>query len=178
VNKKVLLIGAAIVVPIVVILFMNLGRDPRKVESPLVGRQMIDFRLREVGTTRTVDLSSFRGRPIVVNFWATWCVPCYAEHRVLASVATMMGSQVQFVGVVFDDDEAKILQFLNENGHAYPALEDEGGKVAIAYGVYGVPETFFIDKAGTIVAKHEGPLDEITLTNYVAAAMGGFDVAR
>lgn len=172
-NKKVLLIGLAVIVPIIVVLFMNLGRDPRKVESPLVGREMIDFTLREVGTTRSVDLSSFRGKPIVVNFWATWCVPCYAEHRVLASVAQMMGSQVQFVGVVFDDEESKILQFLRENGHAYPALEDEGGKVAIAYGVYGVPETFFIDRAGKIVAKHEGPLDEGTLTSYVAATMGG-----
>ena len=79
----------------------------------------------------------------------------------------------EIVGVVFDDEESKILQFLQENGHAYPALEDEGGKVAIAYGVYGVPETFFIDRAGTIVAKHEGPLDEGSLTSYVAIAMGG-----
>ncbi len=172
-NRKVLLIGLAIIVPIIVVLFMNLGRDPRKVESPLVGRQMIDFRLREVGTTRSVDLSSFRGKPIVVNFWATWCVPCYTEHRILARVARMTGSQVQFVGVVFDDEETKILQFLEENGHAYPALEDEGGKVAIAYGVYGVPETFFIDRTGKIVAKHEGPLDEGSLTSYLAAAMGG-----
>ena len=172
-NKKVLLIGMAIIVPIIVVLFMNLGRDPRKVTSPLVAREMIDFRLREVGTTQSVDLSSFRGRPIVVNFWATWCVPCHVEHQVLARVANMFGSQVQFVGVVFDDEESKILQFLQENGHAYPALEDEGGKVAIAYGVYGVPETFFIDKAGKIVAKHEGPLDEGSLTNYVAMAMGG-----
>jgi cytochrome c biogenesis protein CcmG/thiol:disulfide interchange protein DsbE len=172
VNKKVLLIGLAIIVPIIVVLFVNLGRDPRKVASPLVGREMIDFRLREVGTQRTVDLSSFRGKPIVVNFWATWCVPCYTEHKILARVAQMTGSQVQFVGVVFDDEEAKILQFLQENGHAYPALEDEGGKVAIAYGVYGVPETFFIDKSGKIVAKHEGPLDEGSLTNYVATVMG------
>ena len=82
-NKKVLLIGMAIIVPIILILFVNLGRDPRKVTSPLVGREMIDFRLREVGTTRSVDLSSFRGRPIVVNFWATWCVPCHVEHQVL-----------------------------------------------------------------------------------------------
>jgi cytochrome c biogenesis protein CcmG, thiol:disulfide interchange protein DsbE len=173
VNKKVLLIGLAIIVPIIVVLFMNLGRDPRKVDSPLVGRPMIDFTLREVGTTQTVDLSSYRGKPIVVNFWATWCVPCHVEHQVLARVAKMMGSQVQFVGVVFDDEEEKILQFLRQNGHAYPALEDEGGKVAIAYGVYGVPETFFIDRAGTIVAKHEGPLDEGTLTSYVASVIGG-----
>ncbi len=171
-NRKVLLIGFAIIVPILVILFVNLGRDPRKVESPLVGRQMIDFRLREVGTTRSLDLASFKGKPIVVNFWATWCVPCYTEHKILARVSQMTGSEVQFVGVVFDDEEAKILQFLQENGHAYPALEDEGGKVAIAYGVYGVPETFFIDRTGKIVAKHEGPLDEGSLTNYIAMAMG------
>lgn len=171
-NKKVLLIGAAVVVPIIVVLFMNLGRDPRKVDSPLVGRPMIDFTLREVGTTQTIDVAKYRGKPVVINFWATWCVPCYTEHKILARVAQMTGSQVQFIGVVFDDEEAKILRFLQENGHAYPALEDEGGKVAIAYGVYGVPETFFIDKTGKIVAKHEGPLDEGSLTNYIAMAMG------
>ncbi len=171
-NKKVLLIGAIVVVPIIVILFMNLGRDPRKVESPLIGRPLIDFTLREVGTTQSIDIARYRGKPLVINFWATWCVPCYTEHRILARIAQMTGSQVQFIGVVFDDEESKILQFLQENGHAYPALEDEGGKVAIAYGVYGVPETFFIDKAGTIVAKHEGPLDEGSLTNYIAMAMG------
>jgi cytochrome c biogenesis protein CcmG, thiol:disulfide interchange protein DsbE len=173
VNRKVLLIGLAIVVPIVLILFMNLGRDPRKVNSPLVGRQVIDFSLTEVGTKQPMDIASLRGTPMVINFWATWCVPCYAEHKVLTRIARATGSRVQFIGVVFDDEPAKILRFLAENGSAYPTLVDEGGKVAIAYGVYGVPETFFVDASGTIVAKHEGALTDSSLTNYLAMVTGG-----
>lgn len=172
-NRKVLIIGAAVVAPIILVLFMNLGRDPRKVDSPLVGREVIDFKLREVGSGQPMDLSQFKGKPLVINFWATWCVPCHTEHGILVRVARMMGSNVQFLGVVFDDEESKILAFLDENGRAYPTLVDEGGKVAIAYGVYGVPETFFVDPAGKIVAKHEGPLSEGLLTNYIATAMGG-----
>jgi cytochrome c biogenesis protein CcmG, thiol:disulfide interchange protein DsbE len=173
VNRKVLLIGLAIVVPIILVLFMNLGRNPHKVDSPLVGRQVIDFSLKEVGTAAPMDIASLRGKPIIINFWATWCVPCYAEHKVLTRIARMTGSRVQFIGVVFDDEPAKILRFLAENGSAYPTLVDEGGKVAIAYGVYGVPETFFVDAGGTIVAKHEGALTDSSLTNYIAMLTGG-----
>lgn len=172
-NRKVLLIGLALVVPIIAVLFMNLGRDPRKVDSPLVGRKVIGFSLNEVGTNQPMNIASYAGKPLVINFWATWCVPCYAEHKVLTRIARMAGSNVQFIGVVFDDEPSRILRFLAENGSAYPTLVDEGGKVAIAYGVYGVPETFFVDPSGTIVAKHEGPLTDSLLTNYIAMASGG-----
>ncbi|HVR42024.1 MAG TPA: redoxin domain-containing protein [Thermoanaerobaculia bacterium] len=172
-NRKVLLIGAALVVPTIAILFLNLGRNPHKVVSPLVGRPMIEFKLTEVGSGQPIDLASMRGRPLVINFWATWCLPCYAEHGVLVRGARRMGSDVQFLGVVFDDEESRILRFLDQNGREYPTLVDEAGKVAIAYGVYGVPETFFVDAAGTIVAKHEGPLDDSSLAAYLATVIGG-----
>lgn len=171
-NRKVLLIGLAIIIPIVAILFLNLGRNPHKVDSPLIGRDLIEFKLREVGSGAPMDIASLKGKPMVINFWATWCQPCYAEHGVLTRSARMMGSDVQFVGVVFDDEESRILKFLDENGRAYPTLVDEGGKVAIAYGVYGVPETFFVDRGGRIVAKHEGPLTDAMLSTYIASTMG------
>lgn len=162
-NRKVLIAGLVIVVPFIVLLVMNLGRDPHKVESPLVGKAAPPFALREVGTSDVFDVGALRGKPIVLNFWATWCVPCYAEHGVLVSSAKALGSKVQFLGVVYDDTEPKILQFLDENGRSYPTLFDEQGRTAIAYGVYGVPETFFIDPEGTIVAKFEGPLSPQSL---------------
>lgn len=171
-NRKVLLIGVAIIIPVITVLFMNLGRNPHRVDSPLVGRELIEFKLREVGSGAPMDIASLKGKPMVINFWATWCLPCYAEHGVLTRTARRMGSDVQFVGVVFDDEESRILRFLDENGRAYPTLVDEDGKVAIAYGVYGVPETFFVDPSGTIVAKHEGPLDDASLNAYLASMMG------
>jgi cytochrome c biogenesis protein CcmG/thiol:disulfide interchange protein DsbE len=109
---------------------------------------------------------------VVLNFWATWCVPCYQEHPVLAAGASRY-PDVAFVGVVYEDEEARVERYLREQGGSYPSLMDDGGKTAIAYGVYGVPETFFIAPDGTIVEKHTGPLTEGRLRTLVARARNG-----
>ena len=157
-NRTVLVVGILIAIAVVGILFIGLGKDPQKIESPLIGRVAPAFTLREVGTANTVNLEQFRGKPVVLNFWATWCGPCWEEHPVLVANARMMQPNVQFVGVVFQDTEEKIQSFLNSRGSAYPTLIDDAGKTAIAYGVGGVPETFFLDASGKIVAKHDGPI--------------------
>src|SRR5687767_15877295 len=141
-NRKVLLIGLALIVPVVAILILALKRNPNEVRSPLIGKPAPPFALQEVSTGRPVSLQNFRGRPVVVNFWATWCVPCYAEHEVLTRTASI-APNIAFVGIAYDDPEEKILQFLQQYGSAYPTAMDPEGKTAIAYGVYGVPETFF-----------------------------------
>jgi cytochrome c biogenesis protein CcmG/thiol:disulfide interchange protein DsbE len=150
-------VGFGATAVLVGILFNGLGKDPSAIESPLLGKPAPAFALRELGGTTPVSLHQFRGKPLVVNFWATWCGPCYEEHPVLVAGARSE-PRVQFAGVVFQDTEPKIRQFLAERGSAYPTLIDAGGKTAIAYGVGGVPETFFIDAGGVIVAKHSGPL--------------------
>jgi cytochrome c biogenesis protein CcmG/thiol:disulfide interchange protein DsbE len=170
-NRVVLIAGIIITVALVVILSAGLGKDPQHIDSPLIGKQAPDFALKAVGTGETIDLNQFRGKPLVVNFWATWCRPCYEEHPVLVSNAQMMQGQVQFLGVVFQDKEEKIQQFLNERGTAYPTLVDQAGKTAIAYGVGGVPETFFLNRNGKVVAKFEGPIDPDTLQKNVRKAM-------
>jgi cytochrome c biogenesis protein CcmG/thiol:disulfide interchange protein DsbE len=122
-----------------------------------------------------VTLQTLRGRTVVVNFWATWCVPCFQEHPVLQQAARTMPASVAFLGVVYEDEEAKVASFLRQQGSAYPTLMDDGGKMAIAYGVYGVPETFFISPDGTIVEKYVGPLTASALQSLVAkaSAFGG-----
>jgi cytochrome c biogenesis protein CcmG/thiol:disulfide interchange protein DsbE len=171
VNRTVLIVGVLITIAVIGILFVGLGKDPQAIDSPLLGRTAPSFALREVGTGQVLNLEQFRGKPVVLNFWATWCAPCYEEHPVLVANARRLGSQVQFVGVVFQDTEDKILNFLRDRGSSYPTVVDDAGKTAIAYGVGGVPETFFLNAQGTIVAKHDGPISTDLLQANLIKAM-------
>ena len=109
---------------------------------------------------------------VAINFWATWCVPCFQEHAALVEAARSL-PDVQFLGIVYEDDEAQTGEFLRQRGTSYPSLMDKDGKTAIAYGVFGVPETFFIDPEGRIVEKYVGPLDRGAILSLVARARGG-----
>jgi cytochrome c biogenesis protein CcmG/thiol:disulfide interchange protein DsbE len=169
-NKTVLIIGVVIVAVVVFVLFAGLGKDPAIIDSPLIGKPAPPFALKAVGSGETIDLEALRGKPVILNFWATWCGPCYEEHPTLVANARNLPN-VQFVGVVFNDDEDKIMRFLAQRGTAYPTLLDTNGKTAIAYGVGGVPETYFINPAGTIVAKYAGPLSTEELQANLAKAL-------
>ena len=170
-NRTVVIVGSLIAFAVVGVLFVGLGKNPAEIRSPLIGRPAPGFALREVGTGRTIDIAQFRGKPVIVNFWATWCGPCWEEHPVLVANARQLGGDVQFVGVVFQDTEDKILGFLNQRGSSYPTLVDQQGKTAIAYGVGGVPETYFLDRNGVIRAKYAGPMNDDILRENLQKAM-------
>ena len=167
-NFKVLAAGLAVAASLLGVLAANLGRDPHVVESPLVGRPAPPFSLVPVGGGAPLTVPA--GRPVVLNFWASWCMPCFEEHPVLVRAASDLGSEVQFLGVVYEDEEKRIGDYLRRQGTAYPNLLDPDAKTAIAYGVFGVPESFFIDRQGKIVAKHVGPLDPETLMRNLRLA--------
>ncbi len=106
---------------------------------------------------RTLDLGELRGRPVVLNFWASWCGPCKEEAPLLERVwKTYRDRGLVVVGVNIQDLEADARRFVRENGITYPNVRDRDGRVNRAYGVTGVPETFFIDPAGRIVRKFPG----------------------
>ena len=168
-NKGVLGIGLAVTLPLLALLLLNIGRNPTAITSPLINQPAPDVRLRGLEGGGTVQMSALRGRPAVVNFWATWCIPCVQEHQSLTAGARS-NPDVTFLGVVYEDTVENARGFLAQRGSAYTTYEDVEGKAAIAFGVYGVPETFFIDSKGTIVDKYVGPLDDATLREKLAAA--------
>jgi cytochrome c biogenesis protein CcmG/thiol:disulfide interchange protein DsbE len=169
-NKGVLAAGLAVTLPLIVLLVVNIHRDPTSIASPLIEKPAPDVRLMELSGGGSVRLASLKGRPAVVNFWATWCIPCIQEHAAL-SAGARTNPDVAFLGVVYEDTAENAKGFLEKRGGAaYPTYADDDGKAAIAFGVYGVPETFFIDAKGVIVEKYVGPLDPDTLRQRLAVA--------
>ncbi|MXX60187.1 MAG: redoxin family protein [Holophagales bacterium] len=156
-NRKVLLVGVGISLPLLLVLGFAFRHDPQIVESPLIGKPAPSFRLADLDGN-VVDLAELRGKPVVINFWATYCVPCWAEHPLLLEGSRRWQGEIHFLGVVYHDEPETIAEFNTVFGSWGPSLIDEGGRVAIAYGVYGPPETFFIDRDGVIVDKTIGPL--------------------
>lgn len=151
---------AAAAVAVVVTLFASqIDANPTIVRTVLVGKPAPVFALQSVdgGVVRSSD---FVGRPYVVNFWATWCVECRKEHPYLMSFYNEWAPRgVGMVGVVYNDSAGKVRQFRQEmtaGGSSYPDVMDPGGRTALDYGVYGVPETFVVDANGVVVAKFVG----------------------
>jgi cytochrome c biogenesis protein CcmG, thiol:disulfide interchange protein DsbE len=164
--KKVLILIA--VVPVLALFAYGLTRDPRSIPSPLVGRQASDFVLSLFDGGRFA-LSEQRGKVVVVNVWSSWCIPaCYNEAPALEAAWQRYRSRdVVVVGVNYQDRDAAAREFLSRFRHTFPNGPDVGSKIAIEYGVYGVPETFFIDRDGRIAHKHVGEISLPTLVQHI-----------
>ncbi len=156
------------------LLASGLGRDPRELPSELVHERAPAFSLQRLDGGGVVDLEAFRGQVVVVNFWASWCEPCKQEHPVLRAVWERYRERgVVLVGVDFEDTERDALAFARDNGGDWPVVADPGSRTAIAYGVFGVPETFVIAPDGTIVAKTVGAVTYEWLTDEIESALRG-----
>ncbi|MBI1847406.1 MAG: redoxin domain-containing protein [Candidatus Rokubacteria bacterium] len=150
-------------VPVLALLAYGFRVNPRDVPSPLVGRPAPAFRL-EAYDGPPVALEALRGKVVVVNFWASWCYPaCYEEAPALErGWGAYRDRDVVVVGVDIQDKREAGRKFIKDFRLSFPNAPDPAGKVSIDYGVYGVPETFFIDRAGRIRAKHVGAVtDEV-----------------
>jgi len=136
----------------------GLSRDPTVIRSGLLGRPAPDFALRTLEGSGLVHLSALRGQVVVINFWASWCAACREEHpSLLAAWERYRDQGVALVGIDFEDQKRPALDFMREMGGDWPVVEDPGGRTALNYGVYGVPETFFIGPDGVIRYKQIGP---------------------
>ena len=139
--------------------------DPKGVPSALIGKPPPDFTLAPLEGAERPGLAStdLKGlaRPVLVNFFASWCAPCVAEHPYLVK---LQRQGVPLLGVAYKDKPADSLAFLKRHGNPYQRIGvDQPGRVAIDWGLYGVPETYLIDKAGLIRWRWAGPLTEEVL---------------
>jgi cytochrome c biogenesis protein CcmG/thiol:disulfide interchange protein DsbE len=153
----------AAAVPVLLLLAYGFKTDPREIPSPLLGRPAAAFSLTTF-SGNPLSLEGLRGKVVVLNFWASWCVPaCYEEAPTLERTwRAYKDKGVTVVGVDVQDKEEAAREFLARFEHSFPNAPDPRGRVSVDYGVYGVPETFFIDRRGRVRFKHVGALtDEI-----------------
>lgn len=113
------------------------------------------------------DLAANRGKPVLVNFWASWCIPCEDEAVVLEQGSRQYRDRVTFIGVNVQDTEPNARAFLRRFGVTYPNGMDVSGAIAVDYGMSGVPESYFVDANGQLVRKWQGPLDADRLRTYL-----------
>lgn len=155
------------------------GKDTHRVPFMLPGKPAPAFELGQLNGEGTLSLAKLKGKPIVLNFWASWCKPCLYEHPVLEWGAREYGDRVHFIGMAFEDTEAEAKAFLARHGASFPQLFDPDSRVSVDYGIAGVPETYFITADGTIADKHVGPISSEELSARIALLLGaGGNAAR
>jgi cytochrome c biogenesis protein CcmG, thiol:disulfide interchange protein DsbE len=136
-----------------------------------IGSVAPDFSLVDLDGNM-VHLADLRGQPVIVNFWASWCGPCVDEFPLLKSVADEHASDgLVVLGIVYQDRSEAARAFMEQNGGTWQALMDPDDRVARAYNIFGPPETYFVGRDGTIVARHIGQLTAASLDAKVAAIM-------
>lgn len=152
------LIPLVVVVGLIAVFAVGLRRNPKLVPSPLIGKPAPAFSLPTLKhASESLTNVQLRGQVSLVNVWASWCVSCRDEAAVL--MALTRRGDVPVFGLDYKDERADALKWLSEYGDPYSAIGfDASGNVGINWGVYGVPETFVVDKQGYIRFKHIGPL--------------------
>ena len=154
-------------IALVALLAVGLRLDPREVPSPLIGKPAPAFELPLLtAPDRSFSQKEMLGKVWILNVWASWCAPCIAEHPVVSELAKAGPAPV--VGLNYKDARDQALPWLKRHGDPfYLTVADVSGRIGIDYGVYGVPETYVIDRRGVIRFKHIGPLTREVALNKV-----------
>jgi cytochrome c biogenesis protein CcmG/thiol:disulfide interchange protein DsbE len=166
--------GLLFVVPVLIFagvaayLGFGLTRDPRQLPSVLIDKPAPDFQLPALGAKPGLATPDLTGKVTLVNFFASWCAPCRIEHPLLMRLA----KEVPLVGVAYKDKPEDSKRFLEQLGDPYAKIGvDRDGRTAIDFGVYGVPETYVVDREGKIRYRHVGPLTPEVWRDTIAPLM-------
>ena len=160
--------AVALILGLALTLTLAFRRDPHDIRTGTVGKPAPAFTLPNLGGTGTISLEQYKGRIVVLNFWASWCVPCKEENPALTDVwERYRGTDVVLLGVNFQDSADAARAYTARLGNTWPTVIDESGQVALSYGVFGPPETYFIGADGVIAGRHIGPIDAATLINGI-----------
>ncbi len=163
-----------LVLAFLVVLGSRFGSDPSLVKSPLIGQPVPDLTLPLLEGEGAISLREKRGTILVINFWASWCTACREEHPdLMATAAAYADRGVEFIGIVYQDDPKAAIAFLDELGRGYPSVLDPDARAAIEFGVFGVPETFFVDADGTIAGKITGQSNAFILASTIDTMLAG-----
>lgn len=168
------LIPLAVFVALAGLLAVGLNLNPREVPSPLIGKPAPVFVLPRLDDPAVqVAAADLKGQVWVLNVWASWCVPCLAEHPLVTELAR---SGVRVVGLNYKDKPEDATRWLTRHGNPYAmVLADRDGAVGIDFGVYGVPETFVIDQDGIIRHKQIGPITPEALREQILPLLKKLD---
>lgn len=155
-------------VALVVLLAVGLTLNPREVPSPLIGKPAPAFELPLLDAPgKRFSQKDMLGQVWVLNVWASWCPPCLEEHPVITALAK--DDPAPIVGLNYKDERKNALPWLERNGNPYRLVaQDLDGRIGIDYGVYGVPETYVIDRQGVIRHKHIGPMTPKAVRERIA----------
>ncbi|MBT8197551.1 MAG: redoxin domain-containing protein [Acidimicrobiia bacterium] len=157
------------------------GTNPEATTSPLIGTSAPEWSAPTIDGDAVFDTATLDGDIVVVNFWASWCTGCRVEHDALVSAAEAFAPfDVQFVGVLYQDNPERGGAWLEEVGRSPETIYvvDDDSRVGLDYGVFGLPETFFVDRAGTIVAKKTGAISAEELSAVLNQIILGETVGR
>jgi cytochrome c biogenesis protein CcmG/thiol:disulfide interchange protein DsbE len=165
--KRAVLIPLALFVVLLGFLAVGLKRDPHEIPSPLIGKPAPAFQLARLDAAgQQLSPADMKGKVWLLNVWASWCGSCREEHPVLLDLAR--SNQVPLIGLDYKDTDADANAWLKQFGNPYGMIAvDADGRTGINYGVYGVPETYVIDKNGVIAHKHIGPVTREVLDQEI-----------